>query len=582
MSRRGGDSLRSGLALAESSIDLVRSAPWPVLGAYYIGALPYAAGLLLFWNYMSHAADARLFLAPSAFALACLFLWLKVWQARYCQELAAHLRGLRPERKGFAGFCRTLGRQALLQSLGLVLMPLSFVFVLPFPWCHALFQSLTAREDGGDRPLAAYVRDGVEAAANRPRENAVMMWLFSPALLFAGAFLLLALLPYVATVMPLLVDTVLYFYLFLIMLLLLPLSPFPVGVFVNVGMGVLFSAMLLRSLFGIETVLTSVPGLSGSTLVWITVLLLTWLVLDPVLKAAYVLRCFEARTRTTGEDLLLALRQLTVRGTAVFALAAGALLLAAPPAAADTAIDSATLDAAIQAELEASRYHWRLPPDAPDDPEPGSLRAFVVATLEAVRDGIDAIGQRIGRFIDWLLPDSSKEGAAAGIGFVRMLQDSLRGLLVLLAVVLAVAALYLVYRNRKALMPRPPDETPGDAMPDLEDEGTGADALPTDGWSGLARELLAAGEFRLAARAAFLAVLAALAEENRVVLARHKTNRDYRRELERFRHVLPELPDIFARMSRIYEGVWYGDRPAGADLVNDLLEQQQRIQRHAG
>ena len=71
------------------------------------------------------------------------------------------------------------------------------------------------------------------------------------------------------------------------------------------------------------------------------------------------------------------------------------------------------------------------------------------------------------------------------------------------------------------------------AVPDLNEESVTADQLPEDGWLQLARELMERGELRLALRASYLAGLAHLGHRELIHLARHKSNRDYDRELHR-------------------------------------------------
>ena len=63
--------------------------------------------------------------------------------------------------------------------------------------------------------------------------------------------------------------------------------------------------------------------------------------------------------------------------------------------------------------------------------------------------------------------------------------------------------------------------------PDLAAEDLLATQLPEDEWLSLARGLLASGERRLALRAFYLSLLAGLGERKLLVIARHKSNRDY-------------------------------------------------------
>jgi len=580
VSRGNEDRARGGMDLAESSIELLRSAPLQIHAAYYIGALPFVTGLVLFWNHMSHAAMADRQLAPAALGLALLFVWLKTWQSRYCQELAAHLRGITPHAHGFRGFLRVLGRQALFQGLGLFVLPVAFILVLPFPWVYAFFQSLTVLDDGEARTTGDYLRDAFERAQMKPRQNIIMMWLLCPVLLLVNGLMILVVLPSMIATMPLFTETILYLYFFLLVLSLLPLSPFPMAILINVGIGTLFVANILRSLFGIESVLVSVPGIMTTPALWAIWLALSWLLLDPLLKAAYVLRCFEGHAQRTGEDLLLALRRFAGHSAPILLVVAGIFLTTLPATAAEPAVDSASLQAALETELDSSRYRWRMPRETQAEAEPGSIASFFDSMLRAMRDGINKLLDWAGAVWEWLFPPSDSARAAAGTGFIQRLQDSLRIVLVVLAGMLIGASIYLLYRNRRNIAAAALALAPQPGAPDLEDEDTRADALPTEGWIAMAQQHLAQGEYRLAARAAYLAMLATLAEEQKIVLARYKTNHDYSRELKRFAHVLPELSASFTTHTRAYEAVWYGDRPAEPSLVSQLLEQQDWIRHH--
>ena len=68
---------------------------------------------------------------------------------------------------------------------------------------------------------------------------------------------------------------------------------------------------------------------------------------------------------------------------------------------------------------------------------------------------------------------------------------------------------------------------------------------------------------RLALRACFLAQLAHLAEQGRIVLARFKTNRDYERELNHYAHVHGDQVRLFQEDRRHFEAVWYGHQDVG-------------------
>src|SRR6266542_1590261 len=93
--------------------------------------------------------------------------------------------------------------------------------------------------------------------------------------------------------------------------------------------------------------------------------------------------------------------------------------------------------------------------------------------------------------------------ATSGYNWILLLQFLLW---VLAAAVIAgiVLFLYRIVRDRRR-RDAPIASEPIQPLPDLSDENIGADHLPEDGWTKLARELLGRGEFRLALRAFYLA-----------------------------------------------------------------------------
>jgi hypothetical protein len=110
------------------------------------------------------------------------------------------------------------------------------------------------------------------------------------------------------------------------------------------------------------------------------------------------------------------------------------------------------------------------------------------------------------------------------------------------------------------------------ALPNLADEQVAADELPEDGWITMGRELLARGDLRLALRAFYLASLAHLAQRNLVTIARHKSNRDYERELGRRAHAIPGVTSSFTENVSIFDRSWYGRH----EVDQAVLEQFQR------
>jgi len=165
--------------------------------------------------------------------------------------------------------------------------------------------------------------------------------------------------------------------------------------------------------------------------------------------------------------------------------------------------------------------------------------------------------------------------SGSGYGWIFWKEILLYGLVAAAALALAFL-LFRVWRNRQ----RRPETVASEAIlpvPDLADENVGADQLPEDGWTTLARELLERGEWRLAMRAFYLASLAHLAGRNLISIARYKSNRDYERELRRRGHAFPDLLAIFSDNIVAFERVWYGTHEVSRGLLDGFAANVERI-----
>ena len=106
---------------------------------------------------------------------------------------------------------------------------------------------------------------------------------------------------------------------------------------------------------------------------------------------------------------------------------------------------------------------------------------------------------------------------------------------------------------------------------DIASETTLADDQPEDEWLRMAREHRALGNSRLALRALYLSILAALARADLITVARGKSNRDYLREFERRgKRLRPELAGLFGTAVQIFERTWYGTFPVTEQVLEDF------------
>ena len=543
----------TGLSLSEQAIHLLRCNGTVALAEYYLGALPFVLGLLYFWSDMSRDPMALRHCAPAAAGLAVLFIWMKFWQVRFCRRLMCGLNHAAGEAWPLKRCLAVVCRQAFVQATGLLVLPLSFIVFLP--WTYAFYQNVSILDDPEIRGTRQIVRKAGYQAVLWPIQN---------------------------------------------MLLFLVLVLFSLFVFLNIGMAIVMLPGLLKSVFGID----SVFSLSGYALLNTTFLsalaALTYLCMDPIFKAAYVLRCFHGVSRRNGDDLRARLKSL---GAAVMVgiMVAGFCLHgsnAVARANAENQTDAWELvdetresaqqwDDAIEDVLTQKRFSWRLPREIEADieEEDGWLMTSIKWVLDGVRSLLKPVGKWIKDVLKWLVEkvfsDDKEKSAESGDW-----RGVIKAVFYLAGIALIVFLLFLAYRwwaSGKGKRQEKTDKKPVYEV-DLSDDSVTAADLPTDKWLAMARELMDQKAFRRALRAVYLSVLAMLADNSRLVIARHKSNLDYFRELERRAHAEPELLQVFNHCMRAFENAWYGMHAVGADQIETAFSNHKRIEtlvRHA-
>ena len=567
------------LDLASEAVHLLRTTPLAVLVGYYIGALPFILGLLYFWADMSRNAFAyrRCFIA--SLALAGLFVWMKSWQTVFAAALKARLAGTPLPRWTPARVTRMVAVQTALQPWGLVLIPAALTLVMPFFSVYAAFQAITVNGDGTGIRLRDELDRAWRQAMRWPMQNHILTWLFSPWTLGAGMFLIFGTTRLVISYTPELhlLQGMVWFFIAVAMMFhfVLPLCPVGCVVAGNIALALVALPSLLQSLFGIETVFT----LSGfhavfNTTFLVTVYGLSYLCLDPLVKAATVLRAFYGDARRSGEDLTATLRRTAPRTAMLTVL----LFLVALPGITPAAVPGDELDASIEEVISRPQYSWRLSREreiTAKEP-PGWFLAFWQDVAERLDQAMRYVWRLLEKLFDWLKErlQFDPPERPADLDWQTSVQILLFILLATAAALLGVV-IYRMIRNRRAV--RPALATPLATVSDVLDEDTRADQHPAGEWMRLARELMAQGELRLAMRAMFLAGLAHLADTERITIAQHKSNREYRHELDRKAHDAPDTLAAFADNIRLLEAAWYGQHPVTPDTLNTFTRNQEQI-----
>ncbi len=532
---------RTALQLVEEAVRVLRAAPPAVLMAHFFGSAPCMLYAVYFFTDLSRGAFGSEHVVGESLAFTALYGWMKCWQAISAAHLHAALLRQPAPQWNVARLSRLAAAQVLLQPVGLVLRFTASAMLFPYVWTATFFQNASVMGDGSHAGLRDLCADAWREAKRWPKQaHAITAYL-----------------------------TVFGFF-----------------VYVNFTSLVASMPVLLKSFFGVETVFSHYSqGLLNPTFL-VAMYALTYLLLDPIRKAIVALRCFHGRSILTGEDLTVEMKQ--VRRAGGGAVLAILLLLVCAPAApaamteaAPARVDSSELNRSIDDVLERREFTWRgarekLPEKSPDQMNGlerwlSDLKKFKERVIWQLGHSIGRLFKRIGEWFSGGDGDSSKKGDFLDwLGSIRV---------IFWVVAIAAAAVLAVLIARRWRMPtsEPAVAEPMTAAPDLREVSVTADQLPEYGWLQLARELLDRGELRLALRALYLAGLAHLGTRELIRLAKHKSNRDYDRELRRRARTQGELLGAFDRNLDAFERAWYGDHPVTPEALGEFSANLERI-----
>src|ERR1035438_2906425 len=131
----------SALDLLEDAVNALRAAPLATIVSHGIGSVPFALGLLVFWNDMAEARTSDATCALEALALALLLLWMNCWRAVFAGRLDRQLGG-RPELPWTRRrLWRLVASQAVLGGTKAGGVGVAVGLVLPLPWMAAFYRS---------------------------------------------------------------------------------------------------------------------------------------------------------------------------------------------------------------------------------------------------------------------------------------------------------------------------------------------------------------------------------------------------------------------------------------------------------
>ena len=556
------EALERGFALFQSTF--AREA-W----RYYAGAAPLVVCFIPIWvvDGQIRLSDGALLMEAALLAGAYL---LRAWTvARYMQGVRERAFGVpRAKLAGAAAQGAAMGRllawKVTLTAAALTTLP----SIAGAPWFYSAgqFADLEAQEDASER----YSLRGCLALAGQ--------W-------YGGG-----------------------------LLLFLMLFPVWIAVWLNGFILAIILPQLLHSIFGVNTLLSTEMGIYAllrSSAFWLSLFAGAWLALDPIVKCTYVVVYQHLRSRREGDDLrgLLASLPREQKKKAELIRSAGAgrsamigsfVLLAAillgtsqttsahteqalpSRRSAEPATDSTRqarvekLRQALHEESGRSIYRWH---DAEHPP------TWFEKLMAEIGHAIDRAWEAFWAFLGKLWP----QGLGLSLGTKKggwRLKDIRFWLALVAALTLAIGAfLFWQRRRRQATQLSLPLATA--PLPDLSTAAVASERSEEE-WFALADRLERDGELRLALRAAYLGLLAGLAQREWLTIRRDRTNREYldeftrrwRRRPQAALEARPEIPDKLRSSLRVFDRVWYGSHALTAAAVGAYRQDQRELLSH--
>ncbi|HXE35617.1 MAG TPA: hypothetical protein VN087_17015 [Verrucomicrobiae bacterium] len=539
---------------------------------YYAGAAPFVFAFIPMW-----VANGQIRLSTGALLLEAALLsgayLLRAWMVcSYMQRVRERAFATPvPKQAGAIEHAATLGRllawKITLSAAALAALPT--LTGLTWLYTATQFASIGAREDGSER----HTIRGCVALASQ--------W-------FGGG-----------------------------LLLFLMLFPLWIAILLNGLIVALLVPQLLHSILGVNTLLSTPMGIFAlirSSAFWLALFAGAWLALDPIVKCSFVVVHQHLRSRREGDDLrglLASLPDEQKRKAEMIAspasgsnAAIGALIvlgvvlacISLPPIAraAQAPLTQSSAEAlpnparqmqaeklrrALDVESQRAIYRWH-------DAEHPSPPTWFDKLLERIGTATGKAWSAIGNFLRKLWPrglNPSPETKGRGAFRIKDLRIWLT--LVALATIATGAVLFWLRRRRQAApISIPLSIAP---VPDLSESAI-ATERSEDEWFALASRLQQQGELRLAVRAAYLGLLAGLAQREWLTIRRDRTNREYldefmrrwRRRPQAALEARAEIPEQLRSGLRRFDGVWYGSQALTPELVAAYQRDQQELLSH--
>ena len=539
---------KGAIEIIEEATHLLRLSPIRNYVIYYAGTVPFIIGFLYFWSDMSRSSFAYQYAAKAALSMTILFIWMKTCHVLFSDQIRARIQRKSSARFTPAMFFRLVMIQTAIQPTGFIMLPLAFIFALPFGWVYAFYQNVSCYGNGESPDIISVYKISKQHAMFAPGQNHIILLVVS----FLGIF-----------------------------------------TFINTSLFIFQFPHLLKMFFGIETAFTKAGFIMFLNTTYVAVTFsFAYLLLDPFIKTVYALRCFYSESLRTGNDLKIELRSsgATVKSLLVLltcsvlfcSLASNENVYASDADKAPvriSAISPSELDTSISEIIVKREYTWRMPREALDNaPDESLLGIFIDGIIDTIISLLKPVVKWIENIIEWIIDNFPKTDHKPE-RTVKNWGETAKTILYILTGLLFTLLIFFLIKEWKRRKTSPllevSDATPH--IPDINDENISADELPANRWLDMARELMEQGNTRSALRALYLASLAHLSSVNLIKIANSKSNHEYENELLWNAHNLPDLLSSFSKNIMIFEKIWYGMHDISDDIQKDFYMNQERI-----
>ncbi|MBD3420649.1 MAG: hypothetical protein GF398_11080 [Chitinivibrionales bacterium] len=242
-----------------AAFKIVTSLPAVLYLRYYLGTLPFVFAFLYFWSDMSKSAFAADHIHEASLGLALAFFWMKWWQVRFATGVYYLVSGI-PEieraHKSGAHFAVVM----LVHALQFVALPLGLISGILFGWVYAFFQSANVNS-GEQRSFADAVKLNIWRAGQCSGQNHIVLSI-------------------------------------LVLIIVI--------IFINLFALAGFLPTILKNTLNIDSPFTLYSGTLINSTFMATLASLAYIVVDPLIKIVYVLRCHYTESRTSGDDIIAA------------------------------------------------------------------------------------------------------------------------------------------------------------------------------------------------------------------------------------------------------------------------------------